>query len=247
MLALRICLLSLILLAAPAIVRAAQSLVVIETTGATDAPKPGELVKADQKIKLDAGSEIVLLGPSGKVIRIKGPFDGPVSKAGGNAAASAGGEDDKRLTRIATMISDQLALTATLGTSRSTPMESEKSSQDPWVVRLGRSGPRCVPRDGATLWRSNAAKDVELSIIGPEVLIKRKPWPAGQHKMELPAQTFRDQELYTVLIDRHQVDMLIYVRPADATNPAHVAAWMAGKGCDRQAFLFLKSLTGGAR
>lgn len=226
---------------------AGPSFVIIEVSGSAVPLAPGQMIGADKDVSLPKDGEIVLLGSDGKIVRVKGPFSGKITSAARASANAADGAKAGRLEKIANMISEHRALTETLGTSRSSPLKGAAESGDPWMVRLGRSGARCVRPDAAMFWRTNVSSDARLSIIGAQVAVKNKPWPAGQHQMPVPKEMLRDQELYTVLINNRQVDMTIFVLPDSARNPAQIAAWMAGKVCDKQAILYLKSLSTEAR
>ena len=111
---------------------------------------------------------------------------------------------------------------------------------DPWVINIGRSGDHCVLEGGpSTLWRAKSAKAVSLSLKSLTDRSRSKvDWPAGASTLQWPAGvTLTEGAKYLVRLKRARTasKLVLHLVPGDLSSDAHRAAWMAGKGCVKQA------------
>lgn len=208
----------------------AQDLVIVNSTAPS--LKPGQMVESDSPIEVPAGASVTLVSESGKILTLKGPRSGPPGMGGG------GGGDANLLSSLSGLLSASGKETASLGTMRAVapPMPPD----DPWVINIGRSGDHCVPKGGpVTLWRAKSAKAVSLSLKSLTDRSKSKAaWPAGASSLQWPAgMTIADGAKYLARLkgSRTASKLVLHLVPGDLPSDAHRAAWMAGKGCVKQA------------
>lgn len=208
----------------------AQDLVVVSST----APSltPGQLIKADAPLDVPAGASVTLVSESGKILTLTGPRSGPPGMGGG------GGGDANLLSSLSDLLSASGKETASLGTMRA--ISPPKPPGDPWVINIGRSGDHCVLEGApATLWRAKSAKAVSLSLKNLTDRSRSKAaWPAGAATLQWPSGvTMVEGAKYLVRIkgSRTASKLVLHLVPGDLPSDAHRAAWMAGKGCIKQA------------
>ena len=208
----------------------AQDLVVVSSTAPS--VTPGQIIKADASLDVPAGASVTLVSESGKILTLTGPHSGPPGMDGG------GGGDANLLSSLSSLLSASGKETASLGTMRA--VSPPKPPGDPWVINIGRSGDHCVAEGGpAMLWRAKSAKAVSLSLKNLTDRSRSKAdWPAGAATLKWPpGVTMAEGAKYLVRIkgSRTASKLVLHLVPGDLPTDAHRAAWMAGKGCVKQA------------
>jgi hypothetical protein len=211
------------------------SLVVLKVSGA--AFKPGDKIPGTQELKLADGQSVSLIGPDGKMIVLKGPYDGPAAKVADVKSAS-----------VTDMLSPLLASakveTATPGVIRAATEAGPEST--PWVLDSSTGGDFCVHQAvGYDLWRADngAAETVTIQPTagtGSPVLVQ---FDAHKSRAALPdSLNFVDGMKYkltgagkTIVITAHTVPESV---PLDRT----AAAWFMTDHCEAQAKALLKTL-----
>ena len=208
----------------------AQDLVVVSSTAPS--LKPGQMVESDAPLDVPAGASVTLVSESGKILTLNGPHSGPPGMGGG------GGGDADLLSSLSGLLSASGKETSSLGTMRavSPPLPPD----DPWVINIGRSGDHCVIEGGpATLWRAKSAKAVSLTLKNLTDRSRSKAaWPAGANSVQWPAGVnLAEGAKYLARIkgSRTASKLVLHLVPGDLPSDAHRAAWMAGKGCVKQA------------
>ena len=209
----------------------AQDLVVVSSTAPSVAP--GQMIKSDASIDVPAGASVTLVSESGKILTLTGPHSGLPGLEG-----RGGGGDANLLSSLSGLLSASGKETASLGTMRA--VSPPKPPGDPWVINIGRSGDHCVAKGGpATLWRAKSAKAVTLTLKNLNDRSKAKAaWPAGAGTLQWPSGvTIAEGAKYLVRIkgSRTASKLVLHLVPDDLPSEAHRAAWMAGKGCVKQA------------
>lgn len=213
----------------------AGELVVIESTA--PALKPGQIVDSSAVLSLPSGAHLTLVAEDGTVTNLKGPFSGPPPVAGTPG-------DGGLVSALSRLIGGDAAGTSVLGVMRSAPTTA---AADPWAVDVLRSGNHCVPADAApNLSRSKRHKFVTLTLKtlpdGAKVSVR---WPAGSNRMAWPGGVpLTDGGRYLAkLSDRPTASkLMIHLVPGGLPSDAHRVAWMAERGCSRQAKALLAGL-----
>ncbi len=140
-----------------------------------------------------------------------------------------------------------LALTAWYGlAAASAGAESARPMAigDDALVDIFQSGAACVPTPrGIRLWREDAAEErTALLRHNPSGVTARVTWPAGRNRADWPeALPALDGQTYLVQIEGslRRAQVTLHVMPRSLGTVSHLAVWMAGRGCGRQALHLL--------
>jgi hypothetical protein len=210
------------------------SLVVLKVSGV--ALKPGDKILGTQQLTLADGQSVSLIGPDGKMIQLKGPYDGPAAKAAEMKTASV-------TDMLQPLFSKGKTETAMPGVIRGATEAGPDAS--PWVLDVSKSGDFCVHQAvGYDLWRADNGRAETVTIQpadhpGTPVLVQ---FDAHKSRAALPdAMTFVDGEKYkltgggkTTVITAHTIPETV---PLDRT----AAAWFMTDHCELQAQALLKT------
>lgn len=213
-----------LVLAAPA--AAANELVVVDAKGVDLAP--GAKVDGTKVLQLGAGARVTLVAADGRTVKLKGPYEEAPAPAAGQVASM--GDALKNL------MNQRGAGTAQLGVVRAAGDAPELP--EPWIVDVGRSGPRCLAGDATpVLWGPKFGETTELSIEPTDRSWRAKgSWPAQADRLALPTRIpFVDGGSYKVGVGGNAANVLIHRMPASIADPLVQAAWMIEKGCEDQA------------
>lgn len=226
-------------LMAAAVTAQAADLVVI--AGGAPGLTPGQVIKSGASIEVPAGATVTLVSESGKTVTITGPHKGPANIGGGGS----GGGDARLISSLSGLLTGSGKDTASLGTMRAA--FPPKPPINPWVIDTGQSGDHCVPAKGpVTLWRAKSAKARILSIKNLKDKTKSKAdWPAGASTVDWPAGvTLKDEGRYLTRLkgSRTARKFVLHLVPGSLPSDAHKAAWMAERGCVKQAKRLLAGL-----
>ncbi len=196
----------------------------------------GATVNGERVVELAAGQRIAVVTGTGRSITRTGPYSGPL-------AADSGPADRSLLNALASLVSVDKGGRTTLGAIRAAP---KGSPRDPWAIDIARAGDQCV-LDGAApmLWRANAAFQETLVIAGSagEATLD---WPAKAAMVAWPAAlALADRESYLVRYGSaaEPKRLVLHLVPPALPTDAHKAAWMAERGCTRQARAVLAAAT----
>ncbi len=215
----------------------AQDLVVVG--GGTPNLQPGQIIKSDAPLDIPAGSTVILVSESGKTVTLVGPYIGPVGIGG------EGGGSTDLVASLSGLLSASRKGTSSLGVMRSGVPPPPPT--DPWVMDIGQSGDHCVAATGpVTLWRAKNAKARVLSLknLGDKSKSVTN-WPAGASILKWPSDmALVDGARYLLRLKGSSAARMLNVHlvPGDLPSTAHKAAWMADKGCKKQAKRLLASI-----
>jgi hypothetical protein len=227
-LALVVCLLPSLALAAPA--------VVIKST--VSGLAVGAMVEEDQVIDVPAGAAVTLVTPAGKTVTRSGPFNG--------AAIGTGGGGDASVARTISGFLSKKGGETRVGAVRAA---ASRTADDPDVIPVAASGRYCAPQGGSPLWRG--ASDTEETYTLREVASGSQgevAFARGAETVAWPAAVpLRDGGTYLVRVKGsvRSSRIVLAVAPGPVDNPAVRVAWMIDKGCTRQADLLIERLAGG--
>ena len=212
-------------------VNAAQ-LIVVEARGI--ALKPGTPVDSTKPLILKQGQHVTLISDSGATLSLDGPYDKPPAVGGGQGVTLAA-----TLKGLAT---EQNARLSEVGTTRgATPAPP---LPDAWVIDATRNGSVCL-REGeaAVFWRPLASQSANLVIMPADRSWRAESsWTAGANRISPPTQVaVHGDAAYFVSLGGVESAINVSTVPAALTNDEMRAAWMARKGCDRQAEALLRT------
>jgi hypothetical protein len=202
----------------------AAELVVVEARGIT--LQPGQTVDDSQKLALQPGDELTLVDERGSVIRVRGPFDGPLTSGKGSSID----------------ISNALAALGT-GEAQNTVGVVRANAKtvtlpNPWVVDVTHSGEACV-RAGApiVLWRQQPAAHATLRIAPTTgAWHAESDWPAGASELPAPPMLpIVDGQDYSFDLGGEPATVTLVRVPASLHTDRMRAAWMLEKNCVSQA------------
>lgn len=208
----------------------AADLVVIESTHAGH--QPGQVVDGDAALALPAGTKLVLVSADGAMITVQGPFNGKAGAASG-APAGGGGAVVKSL---ASLVTARSADTASLGAVRAAGTAGPLPA--PWLIDVANSGHACLlPGEAPVLWRAASEAEAQLTLAPADrSWSAATDWPAGTADLALPADVpLTDGGAYVFDLSGQAASITLHLKPAAIAGDKMVAAWMAAKGCDRQA------------
>lgn len=214
----------------------AAKMVVMEVRGGT--LKVGQSIDSTAALTLKEGERVTLIGPDGKTVSRRGPYNGPI------LPPSTEAPDPKQA--LAVLIATRDARTSSIGVVRA-GTDSVKIPQ-PWLIDVSRSGPRCLQEDKApVLWRPDPSEAAPLVIFPADRSWRVDlAWQPQEQSMLMPPLV-RYQGLTTLLVNLNQQEFAISLNiiPKAVEDPAVLAAWMLEKGCIQQADALLRMISAG--
>jgi len=200
--------------------------------------KPGQVVKSDETLKLEAGQRLTLISKDGRTIRLSGPYNAaPGANEGGVQSVS---------------VVDALAALRTQKEARLTEAGVVRKMSlvplpEPWLADAEAGGNVCV-REGQQLvfWRPVAVREEKVRLQPSDrSWTADAVWPVGVDRIEVPAKLpLRNRNLYQFEIGEQQAVLTVQIVPKTVDEPAAQAAWMLEKGCTSQAAAMLAKVRG---
>ena len=211
------------------------SLVVLKVTGAT--MKPGDKIPGSQQLKLTDGQTVSLIGPDGKLILLKGPYEGPAAKVTDVQSASV-------TDMLGPLVASAKVETATPGVIRNAAEAGPEST--PWVLDTSKGGDFCVHQAvDYDLWRADNAAAETVTIqpangASPPVLVQ---FDAHKSRAALPdSMTFVDGAKYKLTGAGKTTEITAHTVPETVPLDRTAAAWFMSDHCEAQAKALLKTL-----
>lgn len=211
------------------------SLVVLKVTGVD--MKPGDKVPGNQQLKLADGQNVSLIGPDGKMILLKGPYNGPAAKVADVKTASV-------TDMLGPLVASAKVETATPGVIRNAAEAGPEST--PWVLDTSKGGDFCVHQAvDYDLWRADngAAETMTIQAAngsGTPVLVQ---FDAHKSRAALPdSLTFVDGAKYKLTGAGKTTEITAHTVPETVPLDRTAAAWFMSDHCEVQAKALLKTL-----
>lgn len=210
----------------------AAQLVVVEARGID--LKPGTTLDPAKSLILKPGQHVTLISDSGATLSLDGPYNKPPAVAQGQGvtlAATLKGlatEQNARLTEVGT----------TRGATPAPPLPQA------WVIDVTRNGSVCLLEGHQPVfWRPLAGQSTDMVIMPADRSWKAEAnWAAGQDQITPPAPAIvHGEAAYFVSLGGVESAIAVNTIPAALDNDDMRAAWMAKKGCDRQAEALLRT------
>ncbi len=217
---------------------AAELLVVIDAQQAGAGLQPGQTVGLDDAISLPAGARLSLLNQAGRLVLVKGPFDGPLAQA---VAASSDAGDPGVMHKIGDLMKGEDSIVS-FGAARAVSGQKLVEVPNATFISVMADGQRCLISRGPQLWRSDATGAARLALKGPGGSKQTLDWPAGKDRIALPSAFIADSSIVIADMGAGEVTMTFNVLPADKRNLAQILAWLGERRCLGQATALLKAL-----
>ncbi|MEM8975310.1 MAG: hypothetical protein AAGD43_24885 [Pseudomonadota bacterium] len=218
----------------------ASELVVIAADNAGAQLVPGKTLKAGSSITLAAGGRVTVLAQSGEVIKLKGPFSGPIKGSKGTKGGS-------QLAAVSKLLGTSRR-SATLGATRAvTPGSGQRATPgNIWIVEAHRAGKACVRGNEMMLWRPTAGQPAIVALWPLTGAPKKIDWPAGKSTHRVSDQPLADGVQLSVLAGGRNTAIVLSVLPddIDAAPGGQLLQWMAARGCRAQANKLIRQLHG---
>ena len=224
--------------------RAGEVLVVIDATGTGTDLQPGTTVNLDDFVSLPAGARISLLNQEGRLVLVKGPFDGSLSSVVTATKTKAGNDDV--MEKIAGLMEGKDSVVA-FGASRALGTAPTAPVPHPALISVMAPGPRCVVATAPQLWRKDATSDESLTLTGPDGKSVTLAWPAGKDRIAMPAAFMVDNTELEATLAGKQVTLTLNLPPSNVRNVSQILAWLGERHCNGQAAALLKILRQEAR
>ena len=225
-------------------VRAGEVLVVIDAAGTGTELQPGSTVSLDDSISLPAGARLSLLNQEGRLVLVKGPFDGELSSAVAASRTKPG--DDGVMEKIAGLMEGKDSVVA-FGASRALGTAPTAPVPHPTFISVMVPGPRCIVAAAPQMWRKDATSAESLVLTGPGGKSVTLDWPAGKDRIAMPAAFMVDHAKLEVSLAGKQVSLTLNLPPSNVRNVAEILAWLGERHCNGQAAALLKILRQEAR
>jgi hypothetical protein len=211
----------------PALARAA-TLVVVEAVGIN--LTPGAQIDGDKPLPLTAGQVVTLISPSGQIVKLQGPRQGPPAPDAPAASTV------NVAAALRTLVTQRLSTSNELGVVRgATP---EPVPPTPWLVDVTHDGERCVPAGRPIVfWRPGGGGQLTMTIAPDDrSWLATAEWQAGAERVMVPESIpLRDRATYFIKLGKgreHAITLVLL--PRALANDAMRAAWMIEAGCATQ-------------
>lgn len=204
----------------------------------------GDIIDGDLGVSLSQNETLLVAAEDGSIFDLQGPFEGvPKGTATSQLNTKAA---------LRRLLGTDTTRTIGLGAVRGGEVAAAGMPQDtrpnPWYFHIGHPGPQCFAEGSKlALWREKTDEPVDLQVqrlsTGEGVDLN---WPAGSNSIDWPATLdVTDGEIYLVRPgDQIRSLQIITVQlPAGTLSTDEAAvAWLAAKGCDRQAEILARDL-----
>ncbi len=213
----------------------AADLVVVEARGID--LKPGAIVDGLKPLALRDDQVVTLIGPDGKIIKLRGPSD-----AAPAPDTSSSTVDVKAA--LNTLVTQELEGSTELGVVRGA--QEDVVPPEPWLIDVTHDGNRCLPENSPiTFWRQGGGGAVSVTIAPYDrSWLARAEWTQNDDRLVIPsAVPLRSRATYIVRVGDKETAITLIMIPAALKNDAMRGAWMIEAGCEPQ----VKALVQAAR
>jgi hypothetical protein len=210
----------------------AAQLVVVEARGID--MKPGTVVDPGRPLVLKQGQHVTLISDSGATLSLDGPYNKPPSVGAGQGVTLAA--------TLKGLTTEQNARLTEVGTTRgATPLPPLPAA---WVIDATHSGSVCLQQGASPVfWRPLATNSAALIISPADRSWKAQAnWASGVNQISPPEMVaVHGEAAYFISLGGVESAITVNTVPSGLSNNDMRAAWMARKGCDRQAEALLRT------
>lgn len=204
----------------------AATLVVMEARSST--LKLGMRIDSSSVISLKDGERVTFIGPDGKSISLRGPFNGvPLAKTND-------GIDLRQA--LSALVATRDARTSSVGVVRAGT--ATVKIPEPWLIDVTRPGPRCLLEGMQPIWWRPDASQIESFMVFPvdRSWSAQFSWTAGQDRQPLPPLSrLEGNKAFVIRQGAKEFAISLEVVPKDLENQLILTSWLLEKGCIQQA------------
>jgi len=195
--------------------------------------KSGAVISSTEGLTLQPGQELSLISPTGKMIKLVGPYDG----------VPMGNIDEKSKKSVKeallNLLSDSGEGQESFGITRSTDDVFKLASRpaplpSPWVLDVTKDGPYCYREgDKVIFWRANKSESTDVTInILEHAWNAKTVWSEGKSQLASPpAMPVIDGAVYQITLNQNKSQGSLNVVPDALQSKLAQAAWLKEKGC----------------
>jgi hypothetical protein len=190
---------------------------------------PGMVVGMGERLMLPDGSSATILFRTGEVLRLHGPFDGPL-------ALSPGGNPAGAVASLAAAFRLQGVDAAVIGGTRTATVSGRHHHElDEVVIDPQRAGTYCM-QASASIWILRPTGDVARYELRRKGTTRALTWPGDAERIEWPdGMPIEDHDRYEVLVDGTPRATVTFRTMDD--QAANAGEWIADgmlRGCGQQ-------------
>lgn len=204
----------------------AATLVVLEARSST--LTLGMRIDSSNVISLKNGERVTFIGPDGKSISLKGPFNGvPLTKANDSV--------DLRQA-LSALVATRDARTSSVGVVRAGT--AAVKIPEPWLIDVTRPGPRCLLEGTQPVWWRPDDSKIESFTVFPvdRSWSAQFNWTAGQDRQPLPPLSrLEGSKVFVIRQGEKEYAISLEIVPKDLENQLILTSWLLEKGCIQQA------------
>lgn len=214
---------------------AAQAAELVITESTIIGLEPGMVIDGGQALSIRKGHKISLISPTGRVIKLKGPYKGVPDPEEKSAGAS------KLVTALSTLVAGQGRDSSQLGAIRDA---ASARGKDAYRIDIAAGGDQCIVDGKETiLWLPHGAAVSSLWIAqvgGSDAAMVK--WPEGESQVGWPSNlSVTDGAEYQILRQpaKEETTVRLHIVRGGGGNNAEMAIRMQEKNCLTQAFALL--------
>jgi len=204
----------------------AATLVVLEARSST--LTLGMRIDSSSAITLKEGERVSLIGPDGKSIALKGPFNGvPFAKASDSV--------DVRQA-LSALVATRDARTSSVGVVRAGT--AAVKIPEPWLIDVTRPGPRCLLEGTLPVWwRPDNSRTENFTVFPVDRSWSAQfNWAAGQDRQAVPPLSrLEGSKVFVIRQGEQEHAISLEVVPKGLESQLILTSWLLEKGCVQQA------------
>ncbi|MCP4185570.1 MAG: hypothetical protein GY761_20075 [Hyphomicrobiales bacterium] len=222
---------------------AADGPVIIASSSSDEDLQPGVQVLSGKAVKLALGDSITLISKSGSIIKLRGPYSGPLTNSNTDGADANSDQRASAFAKIAKLVARTPRKTEILGASRKVKASSGDETGI-WLMAVDSSGHRCVRPSDVVMWRKQPRSEIEITLRSETAKRTGILWAEGKEDMKLPSEFIEDGVLIVMKMDKHPRRFNLHVLPEhiDEKHLGKVLLWMAENDCSRQSNLLISAV-----
>lgn len=199
---------------------------------------PGMVVSSGDKIQLGVGEYLKIIAPSGKMVKVQGPYNEPL---GNMAKMTQKGISDT----LKALVSAQQKHTKDMGVTRDSSGIIQAARKigwvpEPWVVNISYNGDKCVKEgEKVRFWRAEE-QNLKLKISMAKEFEAVKVLNKGESYINAPENLpIMDGAKYQFEYGDKLTQSTIHLIPNSVTDKTILASWLKESGCRAQAVALL--------
>ncbi len=200
---------------------------------------PGSVLKDGDKIELPENATLKLLDKTGKVVVLNGPLVGTVLNDDSDSEVSESGSNALQV--IAKLMFGGNKLVNNLGAARTIESEiKEDEIAQPWLPVISTPGTYCLPFGAPILTRSKTDNKTKVTVISQANSAKDKAWEEKEETISIADLVNPKEDKYTLFLSNLETESTLHLLDRKTMNVTEQIAWMAERGCSKQAVQLLK-------